>query len=378
MIADSETQRIARLTPLGDVLACIDAQVRPVAPRRSEAAAARRRVLAEDAVAPAGRPATARALRDGFAVRSEATADAGSYAPASLATPPPRVEVGDALPAGADAVAPLDVVLSRDDRHEALAPVARGEGVLAVDDDLRAGEPLRRAGERLRAVDVAVLAAAGVDRVMVREPRIHLMTARVGRDPMLDAARDLIAAAIAAAGGSVHVSGALSPKAGDLAAMLGDTNADAVVAIGGTGSGRRDGSVRTLARIGRVEAHGIALAPGETAAFGFAGERPVLLLPGRIDAALAVWLLIGQPMLARLSASIEETPAVAAALERKVASSLGLVDVVPVRCRGGKASPIASGYWPLRAIAQAHGWIVVPADSEGYPAGAEVVVRPWP
>ena len=55
-----------------------------------------------------------------------------------------------------------------------------------------------------------------------------------------------------------------------------------------------------------------------------------------------------------------------------------MTEVVPLHCDGEKAEPIASGYWPLRAIAQANGWILVPPESEGYPAGAEVVVRPWP
>jgi molybdopterin molybdotransferase len=55
-----------------------------------------------------------------------------------------------------------------------------------------------------------------------------------------------------------------------------------------------------------------------------------------------------------------------------------MAEVVPVRCRDGKAEPIASGYLPAQAIAQADGWILVPADSEGYPAGAHVMVRPLP
>jgi molybdopterin biosynthesis enzyme len=63
-----------------------------------------------------------------------------------------------------------------------------------------------------------------------------------------------------------------------------------IVAIGGTGSGRNDESVRTLARAGTVQFHGIGITPGETTALGFVGARPVLLLPGRIDAALAGWL----------------------------------------------------------------------------------------
>ena len=67
-----------------------------------------------------------------------------------------------------------------------------------------------------------------------------------------------------------------------------------------------------------------------------------------------------------------------ALLTRKHASPLGLAEVVPVHQSGDQAEPIASGYWPLQAIARANGWILIPGDSEGYPAGAEVVVRALP
>ena len=104
----------------------------------------------------------------------------------------------------------------------------------------------------------------------------------------------------------------------DLHEALARDEADAVIAIGGTGGGRDDDSVRTLARLGRVEAHGIAVSPGETAAFGFAGERPVLLIPGRLDAALAVWLLIGRHLVAKLAGgSVDDAPAMLP-LKRKV------------------------------------------------------------
>jgi molybdopterin biosynthesis enzyme len=340
MAGDNETQRIARLTPLADVLARIEALVLPVEPRPAQRHLAMGRVLAEDVVAPAGLPAAARALRDGFAVRAEATADASAYAPAPLLPSPLRVDVGEIMPPDADAIAPLDAVIGRDGRHEALSSVAPGEGVLAIDADIRAGAILRRAGERLRAIDEVILAAAGVAHVMVREPRIHLVQARAGSDTVLEAACALRARAIAAAGGAV--------LSGELAAAL-DGNADAVIAIGGTGSGRNDASVRTLARLGRVEMHGIALSPGETAS---PRARPVLLLPGRLDAALAVWLVLGRRMLARLAGGIADAR-VRRELSRKVASSLGL-RTVPVRLRDGVAEPLASGYWPL-AIAQADG-----------------------
>jgi molybdopterin biosynthesis enzyme len=151
-----------------------------------------------------------------------------------------------------------------------------------------------------------------------------------------------------------------------------------VVAIGGTGSGRNDQSVRTLARIGQVAYHGIAIAPGETTAIGFVGLRPVLLLPGRFDAAFAGWCTVGRRMLAKRAFRLIEEQPFSAELGRKIASPLGLAEVVPVRRRLGRVEPVAQGYLPLQALIKAEGWILIPADSEGHPEGARVVVRPWP
>jgi molybdopterin molybdotransferase len=74
---------------------------------------------------------------------------------------------------------------------------------------------------------------------------------------------------------------------------------------------------------------------------------------------------------------IEDQP-FAAELARKVASPLGLAEVIPVRRRFGRVEPLGSGYLPLQTLARAEGWILVPADSEGHAEGGRVVVRPWP
>ncbi|HKS87352.1 MAG TPA: molybdopterin-binding protein, partial [Pseudolabrys sp.] len=125
---------------------------------------------------------------------------------------------------------------------------------------------------------------------------------------------------------------------------------------------------------------GIAVTPGETAALGFVGARPVLLLPGRLDAALAVWLVVGRRLLDRLAAikGNDADQAESLPLARKITSTVGLAEVVPVRRVGGQAEPIASKYLPLSSLARADGWILVPAESEGYSAGTSVQVRPLP
>ena len=362
IVEPDRRQRIARLTPLADVLARLDALVRPVAPRTAELAAALGQTLAEDVILHVPVPATARALRDGWAVSSDLTTDASAYAPAPLPAAV-WIDVGEPLPGDADAVAPLDGVAMRDAAAQALAPVGPGEGVLPPGADVAPGATLLPAGRRLGSLEIALLAAAGVAEARVRAPRLRLMRAAPGGDAY-DRGIDDGIAAIAAE----H----------SLADALADTSADAVVVVGGTGSGRNDTTVHTLASLGELLVHGIALLPGETTAFGTVGARPVLALPGRLDAALSAWHLLGRALLARLAGSLDAPPMRTAKLTHKVSSPVGLSELVPVRCEGLAATPIASGYVPLAALAQANGWIFIKPDSEGYPAQSEVVIRPWP
>jgi molybdopterin molybdotransferase len=374
MVAQSEAgQRIAKLTPLPDALAAIDRLVRPVEPGEADIGAARGRVLAADVKATADAPIRALALRDGWAVQSAETIDAGSYAPALLSALPPRIDAGQALPAGADAVAPIDGVAIRGKQAEALVTVAPGDGVLPAGADAKAGTPLRTAGERLRITDQAVLSHAGISRVTVRAPRIRLVRARADLD--IAAGYDWLAAMLAAQGASV-----IADDGGgdDLKAAFHHQSSDAILVLGGTGSGMNDRIVTALAQAGSVAFHGVGLIPGEAAAFGVVGARTVLVLPERFDATLASWLTLGRHWLKKLSDSTEEDRTFTAPLARKVTSTVGMAEVVPVLCRGGSAEPLATGYLSQAALARADGWILVPPESEGYPAGTPVAVKALP
>src|SRR5256885_1190129 len=177
-------------------------------------------------------------------------------------------------------------------------------------------------------------------RPSLRAPGLRIARARPGPDRVIDAAVEIVVDAIGRAGGLAVTAEMHATTTHALA----HPDADAVVVVGGTGCGRNDNAVTTLAAVGCVDVHGIALVPGETAAFGFVGNRPVLILPGRLDAALAVWHMLGQAMVARLAANDEAPTLRAAKLTRKVSSSAGLAELVPVRCEGEFATPLASGY----------------------------------
>jgi molybdopterin molybdotransferase len=246
---------------------------------------------------------------------------------------------------------------------EAHASATAGDGVLAAGADATAGEVLRHTGEMLRAADGAALQAVGVTRVMVRRPRVRVVS--VGADQVSLA----IARAVAARGAQVIFVRALARALAE--------QADAVIAIGGTGAGRTDDSVSLLARAGTVDVHGFGLSPGETSGLGSVGAMPVLLLPARLDAALAAFLVVGDALLRGLAGALISS-GMPVTLSRKIVSTVGLAEVVPVRCGAEGAAPLASGHWPMQAIARANGWVYVPPESEGFAAGARLEMRAFP
>jgi molybdopterin biosynthesis enzyme len=310
------------------------------------------------------------ALTDGWAVCAAELADAGGYAPVALGENATYVETGDDMPPGTDAVLPPDAVVMRGGSAEAVASVASGDGVLAPGGDVEAAKSPYMAGQRLRAMDVAVLAALGIATVNTRVPRISIVAAR--EDLRLAPAVEFIARDCAAQGATAQRYDNKS-----LEETLDASDADAVVVVGGSGSGARDRGVVALAHAGRVLCHGIGINPGQSTALGTAGGRLVLIVPGRLDAAMAAWLLIGRRLLDRLSGSTDTASGARGRLTRKVTSTIGVSDFVLVRETENEAAPLGGRYLPLSALARSTGYIVVPPDSEGYAAGSDVAIHRW-
>jgi molybdopterin molybdotransferase len=370
MAVDSSIQRISRLTPRGAVLASFAQNVREVRPQTVAVAAAINAVLAEDVIASTS-PLRPVALRDGFPVKADDVADATPYATVILPKARP-IELGDALPEGTDSVVPHDAVTLRGDCVEVIAGLAAGDGVLPEGGNANSRAPMRRAGEKIRPIDVGVFLAAGVTKVTVRTPRIAVAYAHKARNNSANGQLQILSRAIRGFGGVV------ADEPISLEEALAEDNIDGVIGVGGTGSGQRDACVNTLGKLGRVETHGIAITPGETAAFGSIGERPVLLLPGRFDAMLAAWLLIGRYLIAGLNGGNVDELSTIMALKRKITSTIGMTELIPARCIEGMAEPMASGYLSLTSLAHSDGWIQVPAASEGFADGTLVTVNRWP
>ena len=191
-----------------------------------------------------------------------------------------RIDVGEPLPSGTDAVLPLDAVALRDHRAEAIAPAVAGEGVLAAAADVTAHAPLRRAGERVRAIDLAVMRAAGIGEVNLRRRKSTSCGAAMpGRSRSRRRWQRLCALPPKPA--------ASSPATRSRSSRRSAIRDDAVIAVGGTGSGRRDAAVANF---------GAAWPASRCMASPYRPARPRrsdhgdaagVAGPGAIDAALA-------------------------------------------------------------------------------------------
>jgi molybdopterin molybdotransferase len=301
---------------------------------------------------------------DGYAVRAAETLGASDYNPLHLPSALP-VANGQAMPPGRDAVAAFAIVGRHGPASQALAPVARGEGI-----ERRGAEGDMPPPGLLRPESLALLALLGVPVIQaVRRPRVALMAAGPKSGP--DVLTPMLRALVARDGGVAVV------QAGVEAAS--HAGADLLLLAGRTGFGRDDDMPqRFMAAGGVLDLHGIAFRPGDTAGLGRLGGMPAVLLPGSPLAALSVYEVLAGPAVRRLGGRADAPAHLErqAVLERKITSAIGCTDMVRVRLCDGRATPLGSaGSGGLGRAVPADGWLIVPEGGEGYPAGAVVTVQ---
>ncbi|MGY4509183.1 molybdopterin-binding protein [Bradyrhizobium sp. USDA 3650] len=359
------TQRLPpSLTPLDAALAALLKGLDSLAPMELPLSEAAGCIAAGNPLLPA-RPSRDVAAADGWALRANDLVGASSYSPLPLATAPAWVDAGDAMPAGCDCVLDADAVEVFGPLVQVLAEGVPGQGVRRA-GDIGGRTPAAAEGNPLGPAALLLARAAGLDRLSVRRPRLRIINV-----PGATLTMHLIADIARAAGLDVQTSEAGARDAESIAEAFGAPTCDLLLTIGGSAVGRNDAAVTALTRRGDVIAHGLALQPGRTAAIGRFGTIPVVALPGSPDHALAVWLALVLPLVDLLSALLPRRQ-IALPLARKIASSVGIAEMVLLAEEHHAWVPLAVGEWPLQAIARADAWLLVPASHEGFAAGAPV------
>jgi molybdopterin molybdotransferase len=370
-------------------------------------------LLAENVVTEVPLPGFDNSAMDGYAVRAIDTRSASEDSPLVLPVVGDvvagaksrsgmgpglamRIMTGAPIPAGADAVIPLEQTDRGVARVTISKPVHSGACVRRAGEDLAAGSPALGAGAALGPQQIALLAAIGRDRVVVRpRPRVLAISTgseliEVGRLPSFGEVTDsnsyLIAAAARDAGADARRVGIIPD---DHSALL-DTlesqllRADIIVTTGGVSMGAFDVVKQALSELGTVEFTRVAMQPGRPQGFGHLGDRiPIFCLPGNPVSALVSFEVFVRPAIRKLLGKRNLFRATVQAVALENAQSApgirqyrrGLLHREPgggysVSFVGGPGSHL------IAAMASSNCLVMIPEDATEVIAGSRVSVIP--
>jgi molybdopterin molybdotransferase len=274
---------------------------------------------------------------DGYAVRAEDSSGAWRDRPARLRVvdtlyaghvPSRSVQPGEAsriftgapLPEGANAVVRQEAtVVPGEGLVDVCVDVPPGKDIRPIGEDILAGTPLLRAGQRLEASVLSVLASMGDTHVLVRPPP-RLAVLATGDElvspgsPALphqvyESNLVLVAALAREAGAQVVALERARDDDTELRSALRRLSgeADVLVTTGGASVGERDRVKRVLSELGAsFLVDGVAIKPGKPVAVARLGPTAVVVLPGTPGAATVAFDQFARPLLLRFQGVSEE------------------------------------------------------------------------
>ncbi len=361
------------------------------------------RILAEEVTSCVDVPSFARSMMDGFALRSEETYGASPYnrlpfkvigtclpgVPYSGLIEPGqavRIMTGAPLPAGADAVLPVENTELDGETMLSLGEVSSGKHVGTIGEDIRNGDVVLHKGRQLRPQDIGVISSIGVGHLsVIRRPRVRILitgnellpSGTVPRGYQIaDANGPMLAALTERDGGDVIFPGIVRDEPDSIRQALLEP-ADIILVSGGSSVGQEDFAPKLLAELGEVAIHGIAMRPSSPTGMGRLQGRLVFLLPGNPVSCLCAYDFFAGRAIRAMGGRSRDWPyrRVVVRLARKLVSTVGRVDYARVQVHGNEAIPMAiGGASILSSTTRSDGFVIVPSDSEGFPEGTEVEV----
>ena len=375
-------------------------------------AAAEGCVLAEDVTAAVSLPSFDNSGMDGYAIQA---ADADLSSERTAVTLPVTAEIaagdtatyrllpgtaikimtGARLPAGADAVVPVEWTNGGAGHVEIYRRVEPGNAVRRAGGDAVAGETLLERGVRMRPMQIAVAASAGRAAIRVR-PRPRAVVLSTGNEltepgtPLVpgqiwDSNSYMLAAAAREAGALADRRSVVpDDPVGVLPALQEQlAHADLLVTTGGVSMGGEHDVVKAaLQELGTVTFTKVAVQPGMPQGFGTLGEDrvPIFTLPGNPVSAYVSFQLFVRPAIAALQGADDlRLPTVRATLATPVRSPEGRRSYLRGVLGDGIVTPLSGqGSHQIAALGKANALIVVPEQETRLPAGDPVDVLVLP
>jgi len=369
------------------------------------------RVLAQPLTSPQDLPNFVRSTVDGYAVNAADTYGASPGLPAFLTIvgevpmgqqstlelgvgEAALVHTGGMLPVGGTAVVMIENTQLVDEQSvEIMQPVAEGENLVQVGEDIQNGDPVLEPGCRLRPQDIGALLALGITVVTVaRPPRVAILSTGdevvpPEQETQPGQVRDINAYTLAAltqrAGGEPLLYPIVPDEKTALEAAVAQahTEADVVVLSAGSSVSYRDMSMDVIDGQGApgVLVHGVSVRPGKPTIIAVCDNKPVFGLPGNPVSAMVIFDLLVAPTLQTMQGAMNQpTRQVQAKLGRNISSTTGREDYVQVRLEMQEGEQVAVPVFGksnlIYTLVHADGVVQVPLDSNGLLEGTWVTV----
>lgn len=373
--------------------------------------AALNRVLCEPVVSSVDVPAFANSAMDGYAVRSEDCRDTRAVtleiAGSSFAGAPftgevragqcARIMTGAPLPEGADAVLMQEHV-NRDagQIHVEGKPVKRGQNVRYAGEDIRCGDTVLQAGQRLGAAELGLLASVGVAEVGVtRRLRVAFFSTGdelvgvgtpLGRGQIYDSNRYTLFGMLSRPEIEAYDLGVIPDRRDAVRKAFREASdvADLVLTSGGVSVGEADYVTETLGELGEINFWRMAMKPGKPLAFGRLGTAVFFGLPGNPVSAMATFYQFVLPAIVKMTGAQERQPLlVRARSTQRLRKAPGRMEF-----QRGILKPGADGMWEvsttgvqgshlLSSMSKANCFVLLPPESNGVDEGGFVTVQPF-
>jgi molybdopterin molybdotransferase len=303
-----------------------------------------------------------------------------------------EIMTGAPIPDGADAVVIVEHVVRNGDRARIERRAEPGQFVNPQACEAAAGEVVLRAGARLDYSGIALLAAAGRERVKVyRKPSVAVAPTgdeivEVGERPTDFQVRNSnawsLAAQISRAGGAPIV----LPIARDTdehtrEIILRGLEADLLLLSGGVSAGKYDVVERVLASLGaEFYFDRVLIQPGQPLVFGKVRGKYFFGLPGNPASTMVTFELFARAALEALSGRKEIALRMTwARLTHDFRHRAGLTRFLPA-CLNADGSEVALLGWhgssDIPALARANAFLVADAGRAEYPRGEFIRVLP--
>jgi molybdopterin molybdotransferase len=364
-------------------------------------------------LAPAGLPGFDNSAMDGYAVRADEISSATEQSPVTLPvaedipagrtdrlTLAPgtahRIMTGAPMPAGADAVVPVEMTDGGVDQVTIRAAVANGKHIRRAGSDIEAGEPAMAAGTRLGAPQVGLLAALGITEVTVAR-RLRVVVLSTGSElvtpgeplrhgQIYESNGPMLTAAATEAGAEATHLHYVTDDVAAFRARLDEISgwADLIITSGGVSAGAFEVVKDALTHSDDIEFVKVAMQPGMPQGCGhYPGpdgrQVPIITLPGNPVSSLVSFEVFIRPPLRTAMGLPDDRRSLTARLSADVRSPGGKRQFLRGVLRTDDSGPVVDPIGPpashhLRYLAQANALIDIPEDVEAMSAGASVQV----